>query len=236
MNRSIKHQSIKIFVSILIVLFCRPSLGQKKDDTSSAKKIYGVAAVLTNYVDKGLTQSDKSWALQAGFGYQMGPQARLGLWGSSVKLPSNTENMNLRLYFDVKIDFTPNTGVILKYDFNRYFQSESHNGNILTADFLAFGYHITLEQNSNWEGTSNASTWFGFSKAYNLPASFIFTPQLGYSQLSTTGYNNYFDARAEVGYKFAEVMYAIAATYTSAPSQFNGQGDMAILFSLNAKF
>lgn len=236
MNLRNNSQSFKqmILTALLVSLFSQVCWAQK--ESSGSKKLFGEAAIVNNYVDKGLTLSDKTWALQAGFGYQMGSQARIGLWGSSIKLPSNSENLNLRLYFDVKMDFTTNTALVLKYDFNRYFQSDVHNGNILTANFQTFGYNVLIEQDSNWEGTSNPSTWFGFSKEYNIPYGMILTPQLGYSQLTASGYSNYFDSRLSVGYKFADVLYSATFTYNSAASQFAGRGDMAFLFGLNAKF
>jgi uncharacterized protein (TIGR02001 family) len=237
MNSSIK--SFIIIAPVFLCLFLNASLSfaQKKEDAAAgANKLYGNATILTNYIDKGLTQSDKTYSLQAGFGYKMGPQAHIGIWGSSVKLPSNTENLNLRAYFDVKIDFSQNSNMVLRYDFNQYFRSETHNGNILSADFSTFGYHVIFEQNSNWEGSTNASTWYGLSRDFNLPYSLLFTPQVGYNQLATTGYTNYFDARVGLGYKFADVIYQLAATYATESYQFNGQGDPAIFLVIKANF
>lgn len=229
-------QSFKHILPTLAIIIWTPSTWAQSKEASSSKKLYGEATIVNNYVDKGLTQSDKTWALQAGFGYQMGSQARIGLWGSSVKLPSNSENLNLRLYFDVKMDFTSNTALTIRYDFNRYFQSDVHNGNLLGLDFLAFGYHIYMQQDSNWEGTSSAATWYGFAKEYSLPYSLIFTPKVGYNQLTSTDYSNYFDGRLTLGYKFADVLYSATVTYNSGASQFSGRGDMAFLFGLDVKF
>jgi uncharacterized protein (TIGR02001 family) len=232
-------ESIKQIVRYcpLIVLIALTANAQKRDDAGGgSRKIYGEATIFNNYVDKGVTQSDKNWALQSGFGYQMGSQARIGLWGSSIKLPTNSENLNLRFYFDVKMDFTTNSSLTIRYDFDRYFQSDIHNGTILGMDFSTFGYHVMVEQTSNWEATGSPTTWYGFSKDYNIPWSMILSPKLGYSQISASGYNNYFDGRLTLGYKFADVLYQMAMTYNSEASQFAGRGDMAFIFGLTAKF
>jgi uncharacterized protein (TIGR02001 family) len=226
-------------ISLLILLAALPTAAQQKSEAKSDKsnKLYGEAAVVSNYVDKGVTQSDKGPALQAGFGYQMGTQARLGLWGSNVKYPSGGENLNLRFYFDVKMDFTSNTNAVFRYDLNRYFQADQHNGAIVGLDFAAFGYHAIFEMNDNWEGLrAGGSTWFGFKKEYLWTRGLVFTPQLGYTQTSVTGYTSYFDTRLGVGYRFADVTYELVHTYNSSSSQFAGRGDMAFLLAVNARF
>lgn len=229
-----------LLVTLAALSLLSPRLwAQQKSDAKSDKsnKLYGEAAIVTNYVDKGVTQSDKAPALQAGFGYQMGPQARLGLWGSSVKFPSATENLNLRMYADIKMEFTSNTNMVMRYDFNRYFQSDQHNGSLLGLDLSTFGYHVLFEMNDNWEGLrSGGATWFAFKKEFQLPRGFVFTPQLGYTQTSAAGYASYFDTRTSIGYKFADVMYELVHTFNSNGSQFAGRGNMTVLFGLNVRF
>ena len=231
--------SAGILVLAALTLHVSTAWSQQKSDSRSDKgnKLYGEASIVSNYVDKGVTQSDKAPALQAGFGYQMGPQARLGLWGSSVKFPSGGENLNLRFYADVKMDFTSNTNLILKYTFNRFFQADQHNGTILGLDFASFGYHVLFEMDDNFEGQkSGGATWYAFKKDFQLPASFILTPQLGYTQTTVSGYNSYFDTRVSLGYKFADVFYELVNTYNSNSSQFSGRGEMAFLFALTVRF
>jgi uncharacterized protein (TIGR02001 family) len=228
-HRKIFH--LRSTLCILTIVFAQSALCEV-----ASNKLYGEAAIVSNYVDKGITQSDKGPALQAGFGYRMGPQARLGIWGSSVKFPDGDENLNLRLYFDVKVDFTTNTNLVLRYDFNRYFQGDTHNGNLLTLDLDTFTYHVMAEMNSNWEATQTSATWFGFRKEYSLSRGFVLNPGLGYTQLSATGYTNYFDARLGVGYKLADILYELAMTYNSNSSQFSGRGNMFFLLAINAKF
>lgn len=235
---STRNLIIFIFLPFLALLSV-PLAAQQKSDAKNDKsnKLYGEASIVSNYVDKGVTQSEKAPALQAGFGYQMGPQARLGLWGTSVRYPSATENLNLRLYVDVKMDFSTNSNLVLRYDFNRFFQSDQHNGSILSTDFSAFNYHVLFEMNDNWEGLkSGSSSWFAFKKDFQLSRGFIFTPQLGYTQINISGYSSYFDSRLSLGYKFADVFYELINTYNSSSSQFSGRGDMAFLFALNVRF
>jgi hypothetical protein len=160
----------------------------------------------------------------------------MGIWGSSVKLPSNTEHINLRPYIKVRIDMTQNVGLDLRYDMSKYFQSGDYDTGIITADLGIMGYHVILEQVTNWEATQAAATWFGFEKQYNIPWGFIFTPRLGYSQIAADGATNYFDGKAGVGYKFADVFYELAATMTSSPSQFNGRGAMAVYLRMFVQF
>lgn len=208
---------------------------QRTDSKAAPNKPYGEAAIVTNYVEHGVTQSEKNFALQAGFGYQMGPQARLGVWGSNVKFPTDSANLNLRPYADVKIDFTSNTSMVLGYQVNRFFPSDAYNGTIVSIDFAPFSYHVLIEVNSNWEGSGTSATWFAFRKEYLWTRGFVFTPTLGYTQASGT-YAPFFNTRLAVGYKLADVLYEFVHSYNSSSSQFSGRGDMAFLFTVNARF
>jgi uncharacterized protein (TIGR02001 family) len=219
----------------LILLSIAGQAQQRTDPKNTSNKLFGEAGIESNYVEHGVTQSDKGPALQLGLGYQMGPQARLGFWGSSVKYSDDSANINLRPYVDVKMDFTSNTNLVLGYEFNRYFSSDTRNGTLLRLDLASFNYHGLVQINSNWEGTASSATWFGFRKEFMLPKSFILTPTLGFTQLSATGYSSYFDTRVSIGYKFADILYELVNTWNSNSSQFNGRGDMAFLFSMNAR-
>jgi uncharacterized protein (TIGR02001 family) len=209
---------------------------QKSNVKSDGKKIYGEANVVSNYVENGVSQSNKSWAIQSGFGYKMGTQARVGLWGSSVNYPGGSESVNLRPYFDVIIEFTPNSSAILKYELNRYFSSSNRDGAIFSLDLNIFNYHVLAHTNDNWEGTGNSSSRFGFQKEFPLAWSLILSAAAGYNQISAEGYNNYFDTRLGLGYKMGDGIFELVNTYNSSASQFNGRGDLAFFILLGVRF
>lgn len=231
------HTFIKLFIyTFVFFAFLKSHAQQAKDSKDSGKKLYGEASLTSNHVENGVTQSDKTWAIQSGFGVKLGQVVRVGVWGSSVKFPSNQETVNLRPYIDVKMDFTANAFATAKYHLNRYFASSDRDGTIIAVDINMFGYQVLYANNDNWEGTRASSTWYGFRKEFGLPQGLILTPTIGYSQLAANGATNYFDTRVTLGYKLSDALFELTHTYTSASAQFQGRADMALFLALSVKF
>ncbi len=186
----------------------------------------GDVALLSNYIDHGLTQTNKDPSLQAGFSFNFGPQFRMGLWGSNVNFQS-TEHFLLKLNAELKIQISPTTDFKLAYNDNRYFKTDTRNGNTAQALITSHGYRIQYEGISNWEGTDTSATNYSFSKAFDVNGNWKWDNQVGYTMLSSDTYSNYFDIRTSFLYKgSSNIIYQISLSGTSSPSQFGGRGDV----------
>jgi len=217
-------------------LFSLPSLAEGSSSSDNTKQLFAETGVTSNNVEHGVTQSQQSWSLHSTFGYKLGQIAMMGISGSSVQYPDLQENLNLRLFFGVKFDLNPTNTLILKYDLNRYFQSGARNGAIVTAEDKFMGYHVAIEQNSNWEGVGQSATWFGFGKELELGAGVMAEAELGYTQLGVVGVRNYFDIMASVGTALSDIFLKLSATTTTQPGQFDGRGGSFLFITANVKF
>lgn len=226
----------KLIVLASTIAFCHFSFAEDKKDTATGKSLFGTASFMTNYVDKGVTQTDGSWAMQTELGYQFGSVVRMAIWGSNVKYPTNSESLNLRGYINLHLDFTTGFSSELRYSNSRYFQSEDRNGNIVDLDFNIFDYKLLLQQDSNWEGSHTTSTWIAGEKDFSIPWNLIFTPRVGYTQVSASGASSYFDIKLELSYKISDLLLQSAVTYNSSASQFNGRGGTVIYFVAQTHF
>lgn len=221
-------------VFLVILKFCTSAHAQEVGDQLQPGKLYGEAGLTTNWLEHGVSQSDKGYALQAGLGYRWS-QFKLGMWGSGVKLPYSDDNLNLRIYMTYKFYFTKNADMLIRYDFNRYFGAGKANGTITSLDLNIFQYHILYEKNSNWEADDNL-TRYGFMKDWGLPYNLTLTVNAGYNSISSDNYSSYFDIKTLVNYKYADILYSLGNSFNSNSGQFNGRGDLAFFLQLMALF
>ena len=236
MSPRIRFWIIGTILLIILKLFASKAGAQtaKVDDQLPAGKLYGEVGLLTNSIEHGYTQTDKSWAMQAGLGYRWS-QFRMGIWGSSVHFPDSSDDLNLRLNMAYKFIFTTNADLTARYDFNRYYPAGSRNGGIIGLDLNMFKYHVLYEKNDNWENVGEATRW-GFARDWQIPWNLLLNLNAGYDMLTVDGYSNYFDIKTTVSARYADVTYFLGNSYNSNPGQANGRGDLAFFLGLNAQF
>jgi len=232
------HSIIKIALLFSSTFFCLSSYGQEdsKSDIPSFK-MNGDVALLTNYVEHGLTQTDKDPSLQAAFGFNFGPQFKLGLWGSNVNFDS-TEHFLLKINAELKVLISTTTDFKLGYYQNQYFKTDTRNGNTTYLVITSHGYRVRYEANSNWEGSDASSNYYSFGKVFELSQNWKWDNEIGYTMINDVpNMENYFDLRTSFLYKGgSNIIYQITGTATSAPSQFNGKGDVFILLGASTSF
>jgi hypothetical protein len=219
----------------ILFLLASFSFGAESDsaNTNATFKMNGDVSLLSHYVEYGLSQSDRSPALQGNFWFNFGPQFRLGVFGSNTNYPNDNDHFNLRLNAEVKIGFTQNTSMTIAYAKSQFYKGGDHNADLLGLHFEFWDYRITYDSTSNWEATNDRAGRYAFGKATKLWTSWTWDNEIGYTSPSASSYNTYFDIRTGLGDQLGPVFVEGALTGTTTPSQFNGSGD--IFFILSAK-
>lgn len=195
---------------------------QAQGNAPPTYQLEGQAALMNNFVDYGVSQSNKDPALNGAFWFNWGPQFRMGLWGSNVNYQGGDTHFLLKLNADLKVVFSSNADMTLKFSDNRYYKPGTRNGNTLGLHFQFFGYKIMYEQLSNFMGTEAGATYFAFNRTWDVFQTWKWENQLGYMMLKKDGMTNYFDLRSFIGKKPSSIYYQGGITWNSSPSQFNG--------------
>ncbi|WP_415063270.1 TorF family putative porin [Bdellovibrio sp.] len=221
------------YIAFIIIFMSAKVAFAAEGNTSPTFQLSGDVSLLSHYVENGLSQSDKSPALQGSFWFNFGPQFRLGVWGSNTNFENSDDHFNMRLNADVKVDFSPNAKLVIAYSQSQYYNGGDRNGNILNLHLHFWDYRILYDGFSNWEGTEQRSTRFAFGKVFNVFGSWKWDNELGYNTPDVSNINPYFDARTGLGTKWGVIFFEGALTGTSESSQFNGAGDY--FFILSAK-
>lgn len=213
----------------------------KKEEGSGAGSattahMYGEFALTTNYIYQGISESNGSFAMQPEAGYLF-PRAKIGLWGSNVQYPTNTESLNLRPFVWYDIAFTSNIDLKFKYDMSMYFRANDRNANIIRLDFNYTGHHVIVENNSNWFGTGKPSYWLAYGHQMKAFWDVDFKFEGGMQYMSSPAYSTYIAAMAGLGYKYVDIYYDLMFSYNMNSGQFaNGIADPSIYLKLTAKF
>lgn len=237
-NKLTDHLIIKLALLFSSTFFCLSSFAQEESKGEVPNfKMNGEVSLLTNYVDHGLTQTNKDPSLQAAFGFNFGPQFKMGVWGSNVNFDS-TEHFLLKINAELKVLISTKTDFKLGYYNNQYFKTDTRNGNTTYLVITSHGYRIRYETNSNWEGSDERSTYYSFGKIFDLSQDWKWDNEVGYTMIEDIpSMENYFDLRTSFQYKGGNnIIYQITATGTSKAAQFNGQGDIFVLLGASTSF
>ena len=199
-------------------------------------KMYGEVSIQTNYVDRGITQSNKLMSVSGGGGYWFGGLGRIGFNAASVSYPNETANSEIRGFAEYRFIFSSNSDLRLRNDLIRYYSDNLRNNTLITLAQNFFGYHILYLRDDNFEGTKTHRNWFGFQNDLPLSPRLDLTASIGYSVLEVPGYNNFFDTRIGINYTVSNITASLVNTLTSEASQFNGKAGFMIFLVLAAKF
>ena len=220
---------------IFTLLFSNFAIAQgQATNPGNMSRMYGEIALTNNYVDRGLTQSDKAASIYAGAGYWFGNNGRIAFGANSVNYPSEEANVEARLLGEFKFNFTSLTNLKIRNDFVRYFPADKRNRIEMSLDLDISGNHFIVLRDDNFDGTRLARTWYAFHKNWLMGTSTSVDTTVGYSTIPT--YSSFFDTRLGLNYVSGNMTYSVANTYVSAASQFNGLAEMMFFAIIAAKF
>lgn len=184
--------------------------------------IYGESLISTNYVERGLTQSESSPVVQATAGYQW-TQGRIGAWASNVSFRDSRDSFLLRPFAMYLIPLSENATLTARVDYAKYLSDGNRDGFWWNLDINMFTYHVKYDKVENWEATGSASGRFAFAKEFAVAGFWSVGLDIGYSTVESEDYENYFDARANLIYTWENFRAEIVGTYASNKANFGGR-------------
>jgi len=223
------------YIGFIIILFDLCG-AHAAENSSPTFKMTGDVSLLSHYVEYGLSQSDKSPALQGSFWFNFGPQFRLGLWGSNTNFKNSDDHFNLRINGDIKINFSTMNSATIAYSESQYLKSGDRNGNILGLHFNFGDFKVLYDHMSNWEGTKHSSSRYAFGLVSHIWNGWEWENEAGYNSPDVTTLDPYFDFKTGLGTKWGVIFFEGSVTGTSASSDLNGAGDFFFILSAKTEF
>lgn len=226
----------RIFAFLLSAFAVSAHAAESTDSNNASFKMEGEASLMSNYVEYGLTHTDKDPALQGKYLFNFGPQFRMGVWGSNIAYEGSDTHFLLRINADIVVTFSKDSSMTIKVMDEHFFKPETRNGMISGLHFNFYGYGIRYEQINNFEGTEEAATSYAFTKTWDVWQTWHWENLIGYMMLDSSTLTNYFWLESFLGTKPGYLLYQGGISFNSNPSQFHGEGDLAIVFKATANF
>ena len=216
---------------------CERSYGQNKtpeNKSTSSPSFEGGAGFTSNFVEKGLSQSNQEPAILGKLGLNY-PSGFLGIWGSNSKVENEDIHLNYRIMGNLRLDIISGVDVTASYKNSRFVSDGSRNGNIWGIDLNLYSWHALFEHEDNFEALKKNRYWFAFGKEWPLWGMFL-SSTLGYSMIQAEGYTNFFDYRITLSYRWNKNAISISGVGNSASSQFGKRSQNTALVTIESNF
>jgi hypothetical protein len=223
----------------VILIFASVSTAQTSSSTSTQPtyRLAGTATLASNFVEKGLTQTNGDPGIQTDFWFNFGSQFRMGLWGANVRYEDTpTTHFWLKANADVKVDFSQNAKMNIIYTENKFYKNNNRSGNIVGLHFDFWGWKIIYDMNSAWENTGKKSTYAGAGKDSIIWGDYIWLNEGGYTMPEGDGVTSFFDLRTGLAKKAKDILLKAEVTFSTATGDFKDQGALAFIFSASVSF
>lgn len=194
--------------------------------SASAAGIVGNVNVTTDYIWRGVSQTNHAPAIQGGYDYSNAAGVYLGFWASSVRWEPGSLETDWYGGYNGKI--TNDLGYSVGYIYYYYPKqgpgpNDSFgevNGNLSYKDFSAgFAY------SNNYSGDTGRETYYQVGYSPSLPGGFGLAFHAGRSEYASgSGLTNYNDYSVTLSKTYAKLNFALAWTDTSM-SQIACGGD-----------
>lgn len=192
-------------------------------------------SLMSNLVEYGVTQTKKDPALKGDFWFNFGPQFRLGVTGNNVSYEDSTSHFLLRANAELRIVFSPNSDLAIRYSEHRYFAPEDRNGNVFGAHLRLWDAGVHYEQLSNFMGLESA-TAFSLSKSWDVFSTWRWENVIGYVTPNSDIRSSFFYYETYLGTKPAAIYYQLGATYNSSSGNYPGAADPMLVLKASVSF
>lgn len=206
---------------------------------AQAEGLSGNVGFATDYVFRGVSQTDESAAIQGGFDYEDPSGLHAGVWGSNVDF-NNTQDGSLELdvyagYANEVGDFSYDVGGIyyaypgsddsLDYDYWEAYLSVGY-------DFDMVGLSAGVNYSPEFFGDTGDATYVYAGVDVDLPHNLSGSAHVGHQEIDKS--TNYTDWSVGLGYNWMDFDFAV--TYTDTDLDANKLDDGRVVFGISRGF
>lgn len=207
--------------------------------TASAEGVSANVGFVTDYVFRGVSQTDEHAAIQGGFDYEDPSGFHVGVWGSNVDF-NNTQDGSLELdvyagYANEIGDFSYDVGGI----YYAYPGSESNLNYDYWEAYLALGYQFDMvgvnagvNYSPEFFGDTGDATYIYAGVDVELPHSFSASAHIGHQEIDDS--TDYTDWSVGLGYNWMDFDFGL--TYTDTDLDQSDLDDGRVVFGVSKSF
>lgn len=213
------------------------AIDQKSTNSPPTYQVSVDAKVMSHFIDRGLSISDGNPAMNVSFLYNLGPQFRLGFWGSNISnVSSSDDNFWFKVIADVRVDFSAAATMYLYIHDDHYYKSDIRNGQSLGVRWSWEPYLGEIEWMNNFQGTKTTAEYLNVGRLWSYKMVKI-GGKIGYTMQASENYKNFFDLKLLSTYYFSSnSTIEGGATMVSEDGQFDRRGKPGFYISVSLNY
>jgi hypothetical protein len=224
---------------LFIFLISIQAIVAQAESGSSDNKTFGFKGYFimgTNDIEHGLTQTRHDPSVQGEYHFLLGPQLSMGAWGGNASFLSEDNHVHLKYFMNLKVDYDPAIYFRLKYSYNHFSQNSSRNGNVISLYMFLFGLVAKVNQESNFENTSSASSHYSLGYKWQIGQFLSWENSIETNNLTTDQFSSYYDYESVFDLVYSNLSILLGFTTVSNKSQFLGQADPMLYMQVKSNF
>lgn len=204
----------------------------------ATNQVSGDALLTTHFVERGLSMSNNTPAMNASFLYNLGSQVRMGFWGSNISnITAADDNFWLKIMVEFNVEFSGGLNSEFYISDNHFYKSGQRNGQRIGVNFTYYSYFFGFEWMSNLEGTKNNGEYIYGGKMFGYKTRIKYGGQAGYTLSHNPALNSYFDLKVLGQYILnTDTHIEVAGTLMTNNSYFGKRGDPALFASVKLSY
>ncbi|MCR6687311.1 TorF family putative porin [Pseudoxanthomonas sp.] len=204
-------------------------------DEEASPLTWSVAGV-SDYVWRGVSQTNEDPTLQAGLTYSHDSGFYVGTWGSGVDFGPGDPSVEIDGFVGYNVDFSDsvNFDVML----NRYMYPDAGGLNfneLITKTTFADAYSLTVAYSDDFGGTDEDAWYFNAGGSWELPREFSLAAGVGYNMTDDALGDDYVDWNIGVSKSWGLFTAGLAYVGTdgSGKDMFGDLGDDRVVLTLS---
>jgi uncharacterized protein (TIGR02001 family) len=189
---------VKLAASLAVVLSAVPFAAFAQEAEESSPFSWSVDAV-SDYVWRGVSQSDEEPTLQAGFTYTGEIGLYAGVWGSGVDFGPGAPDAEVDYFVGYNTDVTDSVNFDIAINRYTYPGASDLNFNeLLTTTTFADTYSLAVNYSNDFGGSSTNAYYVGLGGSWGLPNDFTLDVGVGRSLFESDYSDDYTDWKVGV--------------------------------------
>lgn len=232
-------KAVKLVTSLAVALLAAAPFASFAQDAEETPLINWSLAATSDYVWRGVSQSDENPTGQAGLTFNAPGGFYIGTWASGVDFGAGDPDFEVDYFVGYNVDFsdTVNFDVML----NRYSYpgaSELNFNELITKTTFVDTYSLTVAYTNDFGGSDTKAWYVNGGASFGLPNDFSLDLGVGRSMFESSFSDDYTDWSIGVGKTFgwltASLGYVGTDSKGRSSSMFGELADSRVVLTLSA--
>ena len=227
-------KSIKLVASLALALSAVPFAAFAQEDAESPFS-WELTAV-SDYVWRGVSQSDENPTGQAGFTYTSPVGVYAGVWASGVDFGGNKPDFEVDGFVGYNVDFSESVNFDIMLNRYAYPDAGELNFNeLITTTTFAEAYSLTVAYTDDFGGSETDAWYVAGGASFGLPQDFSLDLGVGRSMFEDEYGEDYTDWSVGVSRSWGPVSAALAYIGTDGNGRdaFGELADSRVVLTLS---